>query len=714
MPRLSTQEITPSIRDFSKGIIGGISERGIRNVNWLAAADNLFGRPYRALRVRPGSRDLSTAVLSDQPHSLMGFYSGGGNKLFVGAGAKILEIGASAYTNQVLPGGHPSSSDIFTHTNLDRILVATQRGGALTPLKYDGAWNELKLPPPTLAVTFAADDNTGGTVDVGTHYYRVRWRYANGSSLVGPVSAAHVVAAPNQTVHPNANLVPGAPRSDYIGWTLERTKVNGSVSGPFWFVADGTAATYNDLAPDASLGYRADEGIHGEPPHLDGLTAFTDRLFGWAGSLLYASQASNGDLEATGIANFDPELLFPVANDDGDTIQVCVVVLDELLILKRRSVHVLTGTNPDSYLLTSVVYADPARGSEAGCAGPRAACVIGGVAYFWGENGGLFTYSKGAVKPVAWIEMGAYLDTVNPAALDNLLLINHQGNYMLAWYPEGTETTSRDQVVRDVRQGGQWWHWEGWAARDAIELKSGILGAASMAFCDPRNRSSFPAISNGATITGSGVPGATTVSGAVVAGATSLTMSANATLTAQDVTLTIAGVATPHCNTVTGSPVVTISEYHCWSAFDGFKDEKASDGSGGLPVQVMLETPWLDDGRPDDWKDLDRISFSSSGDTISVAISIFTDPASTGASLNLNTAGVGADWALPSGSLPNDLEWDVGDWASDAPGTVSSGVPAGTLGRRFKMVVSSNPIGDFRPSGIEMVAVLLPDKEYNV
>jgi hypothetical protein len=80
--------------------------------------------------------------------------------------------------------------------------------------------------------------------------------------------------------------------------------------------------------------------------------------------------------------------------------------------------------------------------------------------------------------------------------------------------------------------------------------------------------------------------------------------------------------------------------------------------------------------------------------------------------MTLTTQGQGADWAADIGSGPNDLVWDVGDWATDIPGTVSAGVPAGTLGRRFKIVAAANPTGDYRPTGIEMVAYLLPDKEY--
>src|SRR5258705_906407 len=305
-PRTATREIAIPLRDFSGGIQGGVSERGLRRINWLSAADNLYGRPYRGLRVRPGTRDLSSAVLSDAPHSLMGFYSGGGNKLFVGADAKILEVTSTAYTLQTLPGGHPASSDIYTHTNLDGVLVATQRTGALGPLMYDGAWKELKLPKPTDTIGFAADSAIIAPaigVDVGDHYYRIRWRFAKGSSLVGPTSAKHTVAAPNRTVNINAGLT-ASGRSDYIGWTLERTKVSGTVTGPVWFVKDGTGTTTTDGTAGASLGYVADGGLHGEPPHGDGIASFTNRLWLWAGATIYVSQAAFRDLEATGIANF--------------------------------------------------------------------------------------------------------------------------------------------------------------------------------------------------------------------------------------------------------------------------------------------------------------------------------------------------------------------------------------------------------------------------
>ena len=726
MPRLATKEIDLSMREFSRGVVGGVSERGISRVNWLAGADNLYGRPYRGMRVRPGSRDISTSYLIDAPHSLMGYY-GGTNKLFVGASNKIYEAQATAYPAQTLPATHPAGSDLWSHVNLNGLLVTTQRGGSKVPLEYDGAsWKELKLPKPASAPTFAANTNTGGVVDVGVHYYRLRWRHANGNSMVGPVGTAPTVSAPNQTVNINANLVPGSPRDDYLGWTLERTKVNGTVNGPFWFEADGTATTYASISSDAQLGYMVDDGLHGEPPHVDGVTAFAGLLWGWAGSSLYASM-NIGDLEATGIANFDADDLYQITKDDGDTIQLCIVVIDELLILKRRSAHIISGVDKESFVLTSIVYADPSRGSEAGCAGPRAACVIGGKAYFWGESGGLFSYQRGRVQPEAWIEMGRYLDTLNTSAPDKIVLLNHEGNFMLAWYPKGSDPLAEDQIVYDARFK-QWWHWLGWPASDVIELKGGLFNSATLVFCGDENRGEFGTIVSGSEIlddyilvggviipvTAAIPPGTVTV-GDVVAGDTSLLMSAAALATVVDGTFVIGGVRYHRCNVTLGSTIMSIAvHYKLWAAFDGFMDEKDATGQNGIAVPVAMETPWLDGGVPDEWKDLDRVSFSSESDQLAVSIAIATDPPGVERALNLTTSTQGKNWAADTVSDPDDLTWDVDDWAADAPATVASGVPFGTTARRFKFTVSASPTGDFRPTGLENVAVLLPDKETNL
>lgn len=721
MPRLATNEIELSIREFSRGILGGIAERGIARVNWLAGANNLYGRPYRAMRIRPGSRDVSIGYLVDQPHSLMAYYATGTSKVFVGSANKIHEVTETGYVLQTLTAGHPASSDYWSHVNINHVLVTTQRGGSKVPLQYDGAsWKELALPAPQAGsddVGFAADTGGGG-VDDGDHYYRVRWQYDNGSTIAGPASALHTVGSGNNTVHINAGLEPATPRDDYVGWTLERTKVNGNATdGPWWFVADGTGTTYTDDNSDASLGYIADEGAHSAPPHFDGVISFTERLWGWAGSSLYASQSSDGDVEATGIANFDPDLLYQISKDDGDAIQLCLVVIDELLILKRRSVHIISGVDPESYVVTNVVYSDPSRGSEAGCLGPRAGCVVGGKAYFWSDSGGLFSYQRGrGVQPEAWIEMGRYLDDLNTAAQDKIIMVNHEGNFMLAWYPSSADTIASDQIVYDARFK-QWWHWSGWSAADVIELKPGPLGGASLVFAGSKDLGQYDAIPDGATIQddfvvigGALIPvtaaiaEGTAVVGAVSPGDTVLTMSEPAIASVTDGSFIIGGVRYHRLSAVQGSVLLSIApHYRCWSAFDGFGDEKDITGQNGKNVEVSWESPWMDGGLPDDWKDLERVSFSSESDELTIAISIMTDPDGAGTALLLSTDTIGDNW--------DEFNWDEGDWSGEAPGVVASGVPLGTIGRRFKFKLDADCAGDHRPTSLEVIGTLLPDKE---
>jgi hypothetical protein len=71
----------------------------------------------------------------------------------------------------------------------------------------------------------------------------------------------------------------------------------------------------------------------------------------------------------------------------------------------------------------------------------------------------------------------------------------------------------------------------------------------------------FPAISNGATVSGTGIPGGTTVSGAVSAGAKQLTLSANATASGYS-TLTIGGTAFSNCLITAGSPTVYYGQFN--------------------------------------------------------------------------------------------------------------------------------------------------------
>jgi hypothetical protein len=86
-------------------------------------------------------------------------------------------------------------------------------------------------------------------------------------------------------------------------------------------------------------------------------------------------------------------------------------------------------------------------------------------------------------------------------------------------------------------------------------------------------------------------------------------------------------------------------------------------------------------------------------------VSISTDPPGGEASITIPAVkSSGARWGA--------FNWGAGTWARKSPTGSSSGVPAGTFGRRIKLTISSTPDADYVPTGIDLGATLLPDKEY--
>ena len=255
------REIHSSMVDFSGGVVGGVSEYHSR-VRHVRFADNVFMRPAGAMRIRGGSQRLSSAVLPREPHTLGEWLAtSGANKLFAvtkeASAGYLYETTASAFTLQTLPYAH--SDKIMSFEQLNDALWGAQVGGALAPIFYRSSnaantWQSMTLPKPAAAPTFGADQLGGNLTALIDYFYRVRWRYTDGSSLAGPVSAAQQVAgAGTNTIRVSGNLVPGSPRTDYLGWTLERTKQGGTSAGPFYLVTDGTATTYDDGAADGDL-----------------------------------------------------------------------------------------------------------------------------------------------------------------------------------------------------------------------------------------------------------------------------------------------------------------------------------------------------------------------------------------------------------------------------------------------------------------------------
>lgn len=473
---------------FAQGIDSRVSTTGKRQPPpSVKDAQNFRFRPHGAMTLRPGSRDIASVSLPEKPTSLGKLKLSGTSRLYVGtddglSGGHIYRLTTTGRTAQTLAAGFTASDQKWRFEQANGILIACQRDNAGLP-QFDAAdnaadtWLSLALPKPAAAITFSgANTSPGNLTDAKTYYWRHRWRYRNGSSLAGPVSAGRLMATPNLT----ANLaipVPGSPRPDYLGWTLERTDGLGDATGPFYWVVDGTAATYADAKADSQLGYRSDETLHGEPPAMDGVILHKGRLFGWRGSTVYLSNLFE-DEEGTGLANWVGDNTYFLSKDDGDTIVGCVRQGDRLLFGKRTSLHVIEGDDIDSFRPRRIF-------DGAGFCGPRAACSIGPTVLLCAGNGRLFEVRGDQVKPWLSKELGDQLKEMNPTYDDDVLAVNWRGQEVRFGHRRRTSDAQRDWLGWDLEFGTPIRDVDPPAIDALLQKDTADFGGASLLLADP-------------------------------------------------------------------------------------------------------------------------------------------------------------------------------------------------------------------------------------
>lgn len=479
---MRSQDFRKPLFDFSRGIVGNVSDVGLKgDPTFVKRANNHSFSPMRALRARAGSRALSSDVLAEQPHSLAKYQPTSGTKrLFVGAGQNVYECDALAYTLQSIPfalgGGKLSMAQ------LNDVLFVSEIGGGQKPMCFIGSsWVTAQLTAP---VAGAAAIGAAGSVDVGTHYYRVRNRYTNGSSVryaIGSV-APGVASKINLTLLPAA--APGG-RADWLGWTLERTKANDPLgaNGRFFIVATGNTAAYTDDTADANLWDTVTEGWYTPPAEFDGVVPYRGRMFGWKGTFLYPSWEIGSDAYL-GIMNFDPLNAQRAGSDDGDEIQCVVTQGARAIAYKSRSMHFLEGSDLDSFNVVTI----PDAG---GVAGPRAAVTMRANLVVTYNSDGLFIMRGSTPEPFGWREVGHYVETVNPARRSDVVLKNIGNRYLVMCYSAGLSTYNNEALVYDFNTS-TWEHHTEFNAEDMLYQQDGTFSSATILACDGFDRGSGP------------------------------------------------------------------------------------------------------------------------------------------------------------------------------------------------------------------------------
>ena len=469
--------VSETFIDVSGGINGGVSDAGAL-IRHDKNSDNIFYDPARARSSRDGFRALTSLLLPYEPTSTMRYYGATGTtKTFVGAGTKIYLIeNGGGFVEQTLPIT-PSNGARWSHANINGMLFCTQELDTNVPIFYNGTeWLSSTLPVPATTNVVLAHTATGN-VDVGTHLWRIRWRFTNGASLAS-ASISHEITTAASTVE--FTVLPLSGRSDYVGFSIERTIVG--ETGLWYAVGDSaskTAVIFTDNTADADLGdlVPAEPGIFGAAPHFDGVIAHQDLLFGWVGSNLYVSDAIGADY-GTGVLNFHP-YFYQVKADDGDPIKIAVQQLDRLVIVKGSSMHAFTGFDRDSFSCTQIH-------GEIGTPSTRGAAADGARVFIYGGRSRIFVLEGQAVRGLGNPQITHYLDTIALTGESKVEVVNYRGDKILFGYPARSNGTN-DEVLAFSMLGRNWEHYTGIRISGSLCPKNDVeFGGATMVYGDPK------------------------------------------------------------------------------------------------------------------------------------------------------------------------------------------------------------------------------------
>lgn len=167
--------------------------------------------------------------------------------------------------------------------------------------------------------------------------------------------------------------------------------------------------------------------------------------------------------------SFAPETWPPInywdiAKGDGDRITALALLLGDLVIFKRYSIHTLRGSSLDDFRYDLVV-------PDVGAVGPRALVQDEMYLYFVADDG-IYVYNGAKVDNLSRKKIPVLWEGINQEHLHKAAAGKWNG---LLWFalPEGSSTTNNLVLVFDP-EVGSWWPWRGIAASCFIEYNTGI------------------------------------------------------------------------------------------------------------------------------------------------------------------------------------------------------------------------------------------------
>lgn len=420
------------IEDFTEGLVDRL-DNSLIPANAAQACQNVISRTVGQLKIRNGQNKLNTAKIGD--FGIQGLYpyytEAGLKKLIMACNGSVYywDTATSAFVS--IHSGLDATADVNFVTCANCVMGFN---GVDWPFKWDGADAAVTVVKPIvdsgLVNAYVCDDDTGKvTLESGDKFHFTTAIANTGATTVNYNSIGVKAIKKN-----GAALVAG----DIAAGAVIPCEYNGS---------EFAIVTSSFVPKDAK-----NPVLHKE-------------------KVFCQTTSSKSDLYFTD--SYEPEY-WPVVNTwafndgDGDSINCHVSFLGDMIVMKDGSLHLLKGSNMDTF------NADELDG-RVGCVAQRAACVNGLTMYFVGKDG-LYSFNgMRASNLVSKKIPNFWKNNVNKAYLYKAIVIAWDDLIWVA-LPEGSSTVNNMILILDP-EGDKFWVWRSINARSLAIFDNGTKKA---------------------------------------------------------------------------------------------------------------------------------------------------------------------------------------------------------------------------------------------
>ncbi len=326
--------------------------------------------------------------------------------------------------------------------------------------KTDGtASSKFSLPPGATGLSVAT--GSGGGL---TGYFQYAYGYLNDRGYAGPVG--NFVGA--SIAGTDAVLTGFTTPMDYGVTSILIYRSENNQSANVFQIGSMAAGTATFVDTGFSLTSRIN------PPSIWFTLApryielFNNSLFmsGFSSLLSSVSFSDIGEPEAVGAtANFE------VRTNDGDRVSGMRAYLGQLIVSKLKSVHALSGDNPQNYTLKEI-------STQYGCLSNRAFAVFEDRMFFL-DSSGVAHYNGANIDVVSDPVQNIFLRMNVEAAIDNAAMVHvKERNEVWTMFPVDGSTLMNQMVVHDYLTNG-------WYERKGLDIRSLALVRARLPYAYP-------------------------------------------------------------------------------------------------------------------------------------------------------------------------------------------------------------------------------------